>query len=199
MNTNKGAAERRRFYRIEDDIALSFRVLEGTEVDAAMRRFTGETEDTIALAATFSATSDEMRRGLEAVKRHMPEVASYLEGLNTKLDILARLLINQDIGLPSQPTHLVDLSAGGISFNAEMAVPAGSLLELKLGLFPSHVFITSLGAVVTCTPRPGAEDGQPFRLGVDFSYIREADRELLVKHVVQKQSRSLREARPTED
>ena len=54
--------------------------------------------------------------------------------------------------------------------------------------------IMTVGAVVTCNEIP--TDESPYRLGVDFSYIRDDDQELLVKHVVQKQSRSIRKTRP---
>lgn len=192
---SKGAPEeRRRFYRLEDDIALKFRVLEGREVDASMQRVLGEAEDTIALAGKLAATSDEMRRGLDAVKRDLPDVANYLEGLNKKLDVLSRLIIARDSGLPSHPTHSVDLSASGMSFSTDSPVPVGSLLELQFAIFPSNACIMTVGAVVTCNEIP--TDESPYRLGVDFSYIRDDDQELLVKHVVQKQSRSIRKTRP---
>jgi len=188
--------ERRRYYRVEDEVALSYRVLEGAEVDAALERFTPGFEDTMALAATFATTGGEMRRALDAVKRSAPEVATYLEGLNTKLDILGRMLAARESGLPSSPTHLVSLSASGISFDVTRPITPGSLLELKLLVFPSHICLLTLGAVVSCRPLPETQADFRFRVGIDFAYIRDTDRETLIRHVVQKQSQLLRQRRP---
>ena len=187
--------DRRRYYRIEDEVALSYRVLEGRELERAMDRFGSGADDTIALAATFASTSVEMRRALDVVKRDFPELAHYLEGLNSKLDILARLIVVRESGLPDNPTHEVNLSASGMSFNVTEAIATGSVLELKLLVFPSHICILTLGAVVNCVRQEGSHPQFPFRVGVDFSYIRDSDRELLIRHVVQKQSSELRRRR----
>jgi len=199
--------ERRRYFRIDDELALSYRVLEGTEIDAAMARFSSGEDETLALAATFGATSHDMHLALEGFRQDLPEVADYLEGLNRKLDILARLLVAKDSGLPAHPTHAVSLSASGIAFHVRDAVEPGSLLELKLLVFPSHVCVLTLGAVVSCRERtapgephseasPDADPARyPYRLGVDFSFIRDDDRELLFRHIVRKQGERLRATR----
>ena len=187
--------ERRRHYRIRGNIGLSFRILEGPDVDVAVARFGDDEFDTLALAAIFSSTSIGMRHALEGLKRDVPEVATYLEGLNTKLDILSRLLIARDSGLPSHPTHAVSLSASGICFFAEQAVAPGSLLELKLLVFPSHVCVLTLGAVVGCEKVGAPEPRFPYQIRVDFSYIREDDQELIIRHVIQRQSENLRKTR----
>lgn len=151
--------------------------------------------DTIALASEFAATSTQMKRGLEKFKRELPEVALYLEGLNDKLDLLVRLLAAADNELSDQPTHDVSLSAGGLSFDARTEIPKNSSVEIKLLVFPSYICIRTFGTVVYCRREKTDNSEFPFRVGIDFSYIRENDRELLIKHVLRKQSSRRREAR----
>ena len=193
--SNTAPGERRRYFRIHDDVALSYRLLEGDSLDRAVADF-GRADDTQGgLASTLLESHAAMHRDLEAIRRDSPNVANYLEQLNRKLDIIAHLLNARGAELPAHPTHAVNLSASGMSFDAQNHVEPGSVIELKLLVFPSHLCILALGAVVSSSPVETPTDGFAFRLGVDFSYIREIDRELLIRHVVQKDSAARRQRR----
>jgi len=122
-------------------------------------------------------------------------VASYLEALNAKLDMLMQILATSDDDLGDGPTHDVNLSASGISFTAEEPAAVDTHIELKMLLFPSYTCILAFGTVVHCGP---AEDGRPsgrYSIGVDFNHLREEDRDLIARHVTLRQSSMLREAR----
>jgi hypothetical protein len=188
-------SDRRRFFRIEDEIALTYRFLEGEDLSSAIDAFSGQDKDVLALASTFATTSVQMRRSLDSITRDSPELASYLEAINDKLDLLARLLVASHAELPDKPTHSVNMSASGMSFNVAERISAGSVLELRLRVFPSHIFVNTLGAVVHCAKPHDNPAEYPYRIGVDFSYIREADRDLIIKHILQKQSAELRTRR----
>lgn len=189
------AAERRRFFRIEDRLALRYRLLDDDELASALARLESGYPDKLSLASGFAATSAQMRHTLDRFRRDMPDVASYLEALNEKLDLLVQLLATTDDDVGSQPTQEVSLSASGISFTADEPLPAHSNIEVKMLLFPSYTCILAFGTVVHCGP---AETGRPsgrYSVGVDFTNLREADRDLIVRHVTQRQSTMLREAR----
>ncbi|MEM7255063.1 MAG: PilZ domain-containing protein [Pseudomonadota bacterium] len=185
--------ERRRYFRIDDDIALRYRVLEGNALDAAVERFGSDRETESLLAGTLLKSQRRAERELEHIRRDNPHVANYLEQLNHKLDVIAHLLNAQTTEMPARPTHSVNLSASGMSFNTCEALEPGSVVELKLLVFPSHTCILALGAVVNCHSVDMPRDEFIYRVGVDFSYIREIDREQLVRHVIQKQSANLRD------
>ena len=63
-------------------------------------------------------------------------------------------------------------------------------------LFPSLDYIRSVGRVVRCAETTEAQQESAFSIAVDFDYLRDDDRELLVQHVVKKQSSQLRAERP---
>lgn len=187
--------DRRRFYRIPDEVALKYRVLGEEELERALRRLELGYPDRIRLASSFATISAQMHHHLEPLRRALPEVAGYLEGLNEKLDLLIQLMAAAEADLGDQPTHDVDLSASGISFSSEQPIAPGSVLELKLLMFPSYLCILCFGTVVHCDPLPGEDSGFPYRLGVEFTHIRDTDRELIVQHVTRRQSAMLRETR----
>ena len=186
--------DRRRFFRIDDHVALRFQVVRPDELDAAVARMQLGLPDRIGLASGFASSSHQMRHSLERFRRDMPELASYLESLNEKLDLMIQLLAVHENELPDQPTHRAQLSASGIAFATDNAPPVGAILELTLLLFPNFSCVRLYGTVVNRHPAPPGSDGDT-QVGVDFTHIRESDRELIIRHVVQRQSTLLREAR----
>lgn len=191
--------DRRRFFRIQDDVALRYRTVTSEELDAALQRIHLGYPDTISLASAFASSSAQMRQALERVRSESPDVAALLEGLNEKLDMLIQLMAVHDAELDNHPTHGVSLSASGISFQADTALDVGALVEIKLVLFPQYVCMLCFGPVVHCH-RCVARDGtKKYDIGVDFTHIRENDRELIVQHITRKQSAQLREARKALD
>jgi c-di-GMP-binding flagellar brake protein YcgR len=189
------AVERRRYFRIEDRVALTYRVLDEETLAAALSRLGAGYPDKLSLASGFATASSQMRHTLERFRKDMPDVASYLEALNEKLDLVVQLLATTENDLANEPTHEVNLSASGISFVADEPVAIDRHVEMKLLLFPSYTCLLCFGTVVHCDP---AEKGRPtslYNIGVDFTHIREEDRDLIVRHVLQRQSTMLREAR----
>lgn len=186
--------DRRRFFRISDNIGLRYRTVSTDELAAAIARSRSGRPDRLALASSFASTSNELRHGLERMRREHPEVAAYLEALNDKLDVLIQLLAVHQSEMPDSPTHRVSLSASGISFSTSETIGAGAVLELTVLLFPEFACVRAFGTVMHSQPAAEGADGS-LELRVDFTHIREADRELIIRHVVQRQSSILREAR----
>ncbi|MNR50482.1 PilZ domain protein [compost metagenome] len=93
----------------------------------------------------------------------------------------------RDIGVPQR----VSLSEGGISFNHPQAVAAGSHLALKMVLMPQALGLLLRARVLHCQPR---EDGQ-FEIGTEFEALTDAQRQLLARHILQKQAQQRRQAR----
>jgi hypothetical protein len=186
--------DRRRFFRIEDHVALRVREIPPGELETEVSRMQLGLPDRIGLASTFASTSQQMRHLLEKFRRDQPDLAGYLEELNGKLDLLIQLLAVHENEMPDRPTHHVQLSASGIAYRTDEPPPMGATLELMLLLFPSFTCLRLFGTVVNSVPAKGASEGAT-QVGVNFTHIRETDRELIIRHVVQRQSVLLREAR----
>lgn len=72
-------------------------------------------------------------------------------------------------------THDVSLSASGMSFRSAQAHEKGSILEIKLLVFPSYVCILAFGTVVHCSREEQPGSDLPYLLGVEFTHLRETE------------------------
>ena len=182
------ADDRREYYRIEDLIALDFSLLSGPEALAS-----DALHDSSPL---FNLLSDLHLMDFESqhLLRHISErdrtLANYLKVMNKRIDLLGQALAQnlvRDIGAPRK----VSLSEGGVSFNHPQAVAQESHLALKMVLMPQALGLLLRAKVVHCQPQA---DGQ-FEIGTEFEAMTDAQRQLLARHILQKQAHQRRLAR----
>ena len=72
------AVERRRYFRVDDEVALTYRVLTEEQLTAALSRLRVGYPDKLSLASAFASTSGQMRLALDRVRKDSPDIASYL-------------------------------------------------------------------------------------------------------------------------
>ncbi len=198
QNIEAQGAERREFFRIEDEVVLSYRVTGEEELDALIRNLREGMPNRFSASANFMATSRQMNGLLRKIHGQTPDLARYLEALDRKLNMLAQLFVVEEIEHNDQPTREVSLSAGGMSFQARGPLVVGDHLEVKLVLFPSLTGILTVGSVVYCEKLPQADAEFPYRVAVEFSSLQDNERDLLVKHILNKQTEQLRRERELE-
>lgn len=182
-------AERRRFFRVEDEIVLVYRPIAPEDMPDPSQ-FQNQALDHFSLTSTLEYLTQESHAHLRRIERDHPDVAEYLKTLERKIEVLAQALMISNNRLVDQPTRKVNLSAAGIAFDTGQPIAEGSLLELKMVLPPSLVGIITFGKVIHCTPLANDEG---WHVGVDFLSMREQDREFLIRHVVKRQLTLLRQ------
>lgn len=191
----KQAAERRRYCRIDDDVILRYRLISEQELPADVAALDTGLPNRFTLTSTFAATSQEMELLLNDIQEQSVKVANYLRLLDHKLELVARAFLMQEIDVHEEPICSVNLSAGGIGFNAEMPIKKDSLLEIEVILLPSYTGILAYGQAVYCRHEPGDHPDLPYRIGAEFCRLREKDCDLIVKHVLARESHLRRVAR----
>ncbi len=188
-------AERRRYFRVHDHIILEYQPLAESEREEIIKALRDDNPSRHLIASSFSSTSQQMQYVLRKIQEREPEIALYLQTLNEKMDLLARQLAMETTELTQRTPRRVDISAAGVCFEAAEPVEPGQLMDLKMMLFPSLDYIRAVGRVVRCAETRETPQAPGFSIAVDFDYLRDDDRELLVQHVVKKQSSELREER----
>jgi len=191
--------ERREYFRIEDEIALDYRLVREDEVEALVERIRSRLVDRFTAASNFAATSRQMAHAIHKVQGDSPELARCLQALDNKLNMIAQLFVSEEMHIDEQPTREVTLSAGGLSFRAQHEVEVGSLMELRMVLFPSLVGILTISRVVHCDRMNDSNNTFPWRIAVEYEHLRETDRELLVRHIMAKETEQLRALRSEND
>jgi hypothetical protein len=191
--------ERREFFRIDDEIALDYRVLAEGEVEQVVERIDSRTPDRFTTSSSFAATSRQMTHLMHRIQSQSAELARCLQIIDQKLNTLAQLFVAEEMHIDQQPTREVNLSAGGVAFRAQQEIPTGALLELRMVLFPSMVGILTVSRVVHCERVEDSELPFGWQIAVSYEKLRETDRELLVRHIMNKETMQLRKQRIESD
>ncbi|MGY4532439.1 hypothetical protein ACVW0Y_001563 [Pseudomonas sp. TE3786] len=188
--TSNDASDRREYYRINDTIALEFSLLSGAEAVAS--------EALHDHSPLFNLLSDLHLSDFESqhLLRHIGErdrtLASYLKVVNKRIDLLGQVLAQnlvREIGAPKR----VSLSEGGVSFEHPQPVPTGSHLAVKMVLMPQALGLLLRAEVIHCRQQ---QNGQ-YEIGTEFEALTDAQRQLLARHILQKQAMERRQARET--
>jgi hypothetical protein len=192
MPATAESAERRRYFRIDDEIVLSYQPVPAGQVPE-QHAFREQEPDVFSLASHLELLSAESASLLRRIERDDPALGDYLRFLEQKIDLIARALLTNEEEFRLSPAQRVNLSAAGLSFLCADEFGAGAVLELKLILPPALIGIRAFGRVVYCRYRGG--DAPSYQIGVDFIGLRDQDRDLLIRHITKKQSQQLREHR----
>lgn len=195
MRPDATADDRRRFFRIEDSVIFRYKVIPMDELPGRVTRLENGLPDQFTVTSDLAAIGQTMHAKLKRIEAKSPEVAAFLGALDEKINMLARAFLAQETEMAEQPACEVNISAAGMAFRAHNDLALGSMLELKIVLFPSYTGILTFGEVIRCVYDPDTDAEFPYDVAVDFAFIRDDDRDLLIKHVLGRQMDQLREKR----
>ena len=190
--------ERRHYYRIDDNALLTYRVIPPDQVEAVLTRFHIGGADHFSLSASYAGNDTAMTEALARVRSEYPTVAIYLEALERKMNLLAHMVMTMHDPFSEYPTRSLNLSGGGAAFDVEQEIPIDSIVEMKLVLLPKYNGVLAYGTVVHCQhheEQDQRDTALPWRIAVNFSHIRERDREIITRHILHQQAAWLRKRR----
>ncbi|MBQ0719735.1 MAG: hypothetical protein KBT88_14675 [Gammaproteobacteria bacterium] len=192
--------EKRRFYRIDDSVSLSYKTISEADLEEAIGASKVDLGRRQKLLSSLAELDGRINALLLDIDDQLPEVATVLKLLNRKIHIVGQMSDSTEAGDGSQdivprPTHKISLSASGVSFHAPASVRVHDCLELSLTLFPEYYFVKAFGRVVSC--RDALPSSAEFNklVAVDFVYLDADDQDYIMSHVLKKQSQLLRDSR----
>jgi hypothetical protein len=178
--------DRRTYYRIDDDVYLEYLILTENDIEGAIKEFKGQSPEHFNPLNQLQAISVRNRGLLENIRQKHPELGEFLVGMEEQIQLLAHAIAQDQVGVPIVPNENVNISAGGISFSSEQALNTGTMVEFSIIIVPAYLHISALGAVVYCRRDSQSPSDYPYRIGVEFSHIHDADRDALLRHVSSK-------------
>jgi len=183
--------DRRRYFRINDLVGLSYRMLDDDNEMAS----DGENVQ-ISSTQVVETIDRELAGALNVLWQSNPAAANVIGLLNKKLDFIAAELELDYFGggLIKHEHTQVNISGCGIAFECDEQFNAGQLMELNLLLKPVNTMLKLKGCVNACD-RMAASNGKPYLLRLDFVDTDTHVREELIQHVVRRQSMQLSERR----
>ncbi len=188
--------ERRSYFRIDDVVKLGYRAVSSEELPELITQLESGAGSNFTVMSSFTAMSQQMIVQLRRIEGTAPDVAACIKILDQKLNILGRAFLVQEEEAANQATKAVNISAGGIVFSSAEPYEKGETLELKLLLMPEMTGMMIYGKVVECAENEGDESREePYCLRVNFSTIREADRDILIRYLLRSQGKWLQKRR----
>lgn len=188
--------DRRGYFRIDDVVKLAYHRIPAEELTERLERLEEGFSSNFTLMSSFSSISQQMALQLHRIESNSPDVAACIKALDQKINILGQAFLAQEEELADQPAQAVNISAGGIALNSAEEIEVGAIVEIKLLLLPSLTGILIYGEVIGCdkNEEPDSDD-YPYQLRINFSHMRESDRDVLIRHILRRQGEWLRKRR----
>jgi c-di-GMP-binding flagellar brake protein YcgR len=189
--------ERRRYFRIDDSMGISYRRMSQQEAKAFVR-LASEQGGEFDLAANFDNRIETL---LDACRIQSPLAAELVDLINKKLNFaIQQTDINSElIQQISYTLRTVNISACGMAFECEEVFDKGQILQLDIKLYPSELHLVALAEVVDCSAHINDSSPQQSEAGyfarLNFSEINNHDQELLIQHIVKRQGLLLKQRR----
>lgn len=195
-NDKSVARDRRQFFRIDDTVRMQVQPMSTEEVAAGVVNLERGFDGNFTVMSSLAAVTAQMAASMRRIDSRDPDIAAYLRALDQKIEILGRAFLAQESDLVSAEDQTVNLSAGGVSLRLNEPMDVGQGLEIRMLLYPSFTGVLSFGEVVSCIEMsPEENDGYRYQLRVEFVHMREQDREILIRHVLHRQTELLRARR----
>lgn len=186
--------ERRRFFRIEDLIQMTWRRVDEKELAYKLEMLEKGLVEQFMVSSSLAAISAEMSATLRRIEVKEPDVAEYLKALDRKIDLIGQAFMVDENAEADMHATPVNLSASGIAFYTAEPLEEGIYLEIRMTLLPTTAGVLAYGRVIG-NDAGETVDGPVNQVRVDFEHMRDEDRDMLIRHVIRKQGDMLRERR----
>ncbi|MEW8508499.1 MAG: PilZ domain-containing protein [Candidatus Thiodiazotropha sp.] len=186
--------ERREFFRIDDSIQVSYRVIAQNELPESIDEQLQGT-DRFTVMTRLQTISQHLSAPLHRIEQRDPDIADYLKALDEKINLLGQSFLADENELLNRPSRRVNLSAGGLAMDITEELTLGALVEIKLLLLPSYTGIIAYGEVVGIERTTGGDTAYPYHTRINFGLIRNSDQDALIRHITRRQGEMLRQRR----
>ncbi|MEB0040907.1 MULTISPECIES: PilZ domain-containing protein [unclassified Pseudomonas] len=180
--------DRREYYRIEDTIALEINQLSGSGPGHPASAH--DTSILFNLLSDLHVSEFESQHLLRQLGEKDRVLNSFLKALSKRIDLLGQVVAHTVLGSIGEP-QLVTLSEGGVQFHHPLPLPAGTQLSVKMVLLPEARGLMVNARVTHCD----AHEIGNYEIGTEFEDLSDAQRQLLARHILQRQSQQRRLAK----
>lgn len=179
--------DRRRYFRISDNIGLAYQVITGDQTDLGRVR-----SEPVRMSALLAEHDTAIVRLLQELRSRDPLVGELAARLNEKINGIVNQL-DRATQIVEQTAHkivAVNISACGLGFHSDEPIAPHAQVQLDMVLLPDNKRLLTSARVIACEPQ---DNGYYVRM--DYVDLGAADQEYLIQHIVKRQGDLLREAR----
>lgn len=194
-DTTATGADRRAFFRINDRLILSLMPLSDAEAQQIGQQIIDATPEAGQLTQQLSTLQKSFNHLTDQIGHTDRDIARALRMLDDKVNLLAQNVQLLHTPLNPETANEVNLSAGGLAVMTDVAFQPRSALEARMQLLPGGLHIRAVAKVIACEQMLESTNGKSFYLRVAFTHMSETDRNILVKHTLNRQAEELRNAK----
>lgn len=173
--------DRREYFRVEDRVILRCKPVPADAIGftPAERHF--DNSEIFGLLRDLRHIDHEHNNVLRGLAEQNRELGVYLKSINRKIDLIANALAVVDQAQQKQMPQQVSISEIGIAFKPPLDLKEGTFVALELILLPHHTGLALYGEVLA-----NREDSPGYTV-ISFIRLRDSDRQILARHVLQVQ------------
>lgn len=179
--------DRRRYFRISDNIGLAYQVIAGDQTDLGRVR-----SEPVRMSALLAEHDTAIVRLLQELRSRDPLVGELAARLNEKINGIVNQL-DRATQMVEQTAHkivAVNISACGLGFHSDEPIAPHAQVQLDMVLLPDNKRLLTPARVIACEPQD-----KGYYVRMDYVDLGAADQEYLIQHIVKRQGDLLREAR----
>lgn len=194
-DTTLTGSDRRAFFRINDRLVMSFVPLTGVEAEQIGNAIIDATPEAGQLTQQMSSIQKSFNHLVDQIGHSDRDIARALRMLDEKVNLLAQNVQLLHTPLNPESAIEVNLSAGGLAFMTDTAFAARSPMEIRMQLLPGGLHIRAIAKVIACDQLIESIQGKSFYLRMAFTHMSDIDRNILVKHTLNRQAEELRNSK----
>ncbi len=183
--------DRRDYFRIEDDVMLRYLPIDASSAKENLVPEEFQEDLGFSLLRELQHIDQENNQHLRQIAELNRELETYLRNINRKIELVANALAKQANHSQPHDSQKISLSEGGIAFYSNEQHAAGDYLAIQLTLQPSNLTLVLFGQVVQCSPAE-IKLGYDYSVSVSFIHLKDSDRQLIAKHIMQIQLKQRR-------
>lgn len=177
-------SERRRYFRIDDYIQLSYLPVDRQQVNNVAPESFFPDAGLITLQAELKKIDSETSQLLFQIRDQNRHLGEYLQLVNRKIDLLGQqLMASQHLTDQPGPSREVNLSEEGIAFTNADALEIKQYIALHLVFLPSYAGVVLFAQVTRCEPH---RNGQ-FLIAAQFQQPSGTQLQLLSQQIMHAQ------------
>ncbi len=184
ISLDEKLAQYHEFFAIEHEFSVNITKLDKGDVKD-FDEFITKMPMPFKLATDMNTIEQSALRSLQGLGSDANQLISFLNQQSQKIDLLITYILSQQ-DEENKRYQGTSFGGGGIKFSAIAPFNIGQLLELKIFLLDNNCALYCYGEVIAVEPNNTIFDHK-----VTFHFIREEDRETLVRNSLHEQSKQL--------
>jgi len=179
-------AQYNEFFSISHDFNINITLLEGNIPDN-FEQFLSSMPIPFKMASDLVSLDASSLRSLQSLSNVAGQLVDFLNQQSQKIDLLINYILSQQ----DEEEHRyrgIEFGGGGVLFTTEKPFALSQLLEMKIFLLHNNCAVFCIGEVIEITQME-----EQFQHKVIFHFVRDEDREILVRASLNEQSKHLQQ------